>query len=153
MEMWQRIKMIRKAVGITQFELAESLGLKPGSTGSWERKAHAQVPTEAMRLLICEKYGINKHWLDTGEGDMYATQQDAEAQVVEAIAREYRQGAVFRAAMDAYLSMTPQDRAVMDNFVRRLADGVSAQQLIDDPESMLSALDNQEVQPDGGERA
>lgn len=153
MEMWQRIKMIRKSAGITQFELAESLGLKPGSTGKWERKERAQVPTEAMRLLICEKYGINKHWLDTGEGDMYATQQDAEAQVVEAIAREYRQGAVFRAAMDAYLSMTPQDRAVMDNFVRRLAHGVSAQQLIDDPESMLSALDNQEAQPDGGERA
>lgn len=153
MEMWQRIKMIRKSAGITQFELAESLGLKPGSTGKWERKERAQVPTEAMRLLICEKYGINKHWLDTGEGDMYATQQDAEAQVVEAIAREYRQGAVFRADMDAYLSMTPQDRAVMDNFVRRLAQGVSAQQLIDDPESMLSALDNQEAQPNGGARA
>lgn len=153
MEMWERIKKIRDAAGITQFQLAESLGLKPGSTGKWEQKVNAQVPTEAMRLLICEKYGLNKKWLDTGEGDMYASQHDDETQTVEAIAREYRQGAVFRAVMDAYLSLTSQDRAVIDNFVRRLAEGVSAQQLIDDPESMLSALDDQETQPNDGERA
>lgn len=112
-----------------------------------------RAPSGAVLHAIAMEFGVDEDWLKNGGSDEVQLKPPAEHDIVEAIAREYRQGAVFRAAMDAYLSMTPQDRAVMDNFVRRLADGVSAQQLIDDPESMLSALDNQEAQPDGGERA
>ena len=69
MEMRERIKEIRKHAGVTQAEFAQALGLGPYGTANWEKK-DAQIPTESMQLLICKTFGINKHWLETGEGEM-----------------------------------------------------------------------------------
>lgn len=71
MEMRDRIKQIRKAANMTQAEFSVALGLSPTSAAGWEKK-DAQIPTEPMRLLICKTFGINKSWLETGEGEMMA---------------------------------------------------------------------------------
>ena len=149
--MQDRIKKVRKKFGLTQSEFGARIGVRGNTVTGYETGLRA--PSGAVLHAIAMEFGVDEDWLKNGGADEVQLKPPAEHDIVEAIAREYRQGAVFRAVMDAYLSLTPQDRAVMDNFVRRLAQGVSAQQLIDDPESMLSALDNPEAQPDGGERA
>lgn len=149
--MQERIRKVRKKFRLTQEEFGDRIGVKQNTITGYE--TGIREPSGVVQNAIIKEFNLDEDWFKNGGSDEVQFKPPTEKDIVEAIAREYRQGAVFRAAMDAYLSMTPQDRAVMDNFVRRLADGVSAQQLIDDPESMLSALDNQEAQPDGGERA
>jgi len=61
-----RIKKIRKAVGLTQKEFAEKLGLKQNTIATYEM-GRISV-SDAVIISICREFGINEVWLRTGEG-------------------------------------------------------------------------------------
>jgi len=66
----QRIKTIRKQLGLNQTEFGEKIGL--AQTGvSWIEKDGNTVIEQNIRL-ICETFGINEAWLRTGEGEREA---------------------------------------------------------------------------------
>lgn len=112
MEMRERIKAIRThaAINMTQAEFSVALGLAPTSASSWEKKANPQIPTESMRILICEKFGISRHWLETGEGDMFQPKPES------ALPAELASDPVIRATMEAYLDLDPQTRQIFQKF-------------------------------------
>ncbi len=64
--MKDRIKKIRKAVGLTQKEFAEKLGLKQNTIATYEM-GRISV-SDAVIISICREFGINEVWLRTGEG-------------------------------------------------------------------------------------
>ena len=66
----QRIKTIRKHLGLNQTEFGTKIGL--AQTGvSWIEKDGNTVIEQNIRL-ICETFGINEAWLRTGEGEREA---------------------------------------------------------------------------------
>lgn len=64
--MKDRIKKIRKAVGLTQKEFAEKLGLKQNTIATYEMGRIGV--SDAVIISICREFGINEVWLRTGEG-------------------------------------------------------------------------------------
>ena len=132
MEMRDRIKAIRthKNINMTQSEFSTALGLAPTSASNWEKKTNPQIPTESMRLLICEKFGINRHWLETGEGEMFA-QQPNDAQAIAArVAREYGSNPLLQAFMTSYLQLDDAKRElvleIVEGFTAALKDALAA---------------------------
>ena len=132
MNMRDRIKTIRTHpnINLTQSEFSTALGLAPTSASNWEKKTNPQTPTESMRLLICEKFGINRHWLETGEGDMFARQPD-EAQAIAAhVAREYGSDLLLRAFMTSYLQLDAPKRElvleIVESFTAALRDALAS---------------------------
>lgn len=131
MSMRERIKLIRKHFNVTQAEFATSLGLGPYGTASWEKR-DPQVPTESMQLLICKTYGVNQHWLKTGEGEPFNEPSDEE--VLEDILREANASPAIRSFVAAWAQLDPQQQAVLEKFVadyvadyhRRAADAADA---------------------------
>ena len=64
----ERIKKLRKALGLTQQEFAERLGIKRNTVANYETGRN--TPIDAVVSLICREFDVNEEWLRTGEGDM-----------------------------------------------------------------------------------
>jgi transcriptional regulator with XRE-family HTH domain len=70
----ERIKFLRKSMGLTQAALAEKIGVT--------RPVITMIETDKISLseqninLIRLNFGINDHWLRTGEGDMYDSDKE-----------------------------------------------------------------------------
>lgn len=61
-----RIKKVRTDYGLTQKEFAESLGISAAAVCRLETGQNN--PSEQTVKAICREYGIDEHWLRTGEG-------------------------------------------------------------------------------------
>lgn len=67
--MKDRIKMLRKALGLTQQKFAEALGLKQNTIAQYE--IGRNEPVETVLNLICREFKVSRTWLYTGEGEMF----------------------------------------------------------------------------------
>lgn len=124
--MRERIKAIRKHAGVTQAEFATSLGLGPYGTANWEKK-DAQIPTESMQLLICKTYGINKHWLETGEGDMFENKTEDEILVDQAL-RKANASPVVRSLLMAWAKLPESCQLALEEYAAQFAAEYHSQQ-------------------------
>ena len=80
----ERIKELRKTLGLSQEAFAERLGLK-GSAVSLVECGRRNVTTQNINA-ICREFGVNEEWLRTGNGSMFEEMSRAEkaAQIVGA---------------------------------------------------------------------
>lgn len=67
--MGERIKELRKALGLTQQKFADGMGVKQNTIAQYESGRNA--PIDAVIILICRTYGVSETWLRTGEGEMF----------------------------------------------------------------------------------
>ena len=65
----ERIKELRKALGLTQQEMAEKLGIKRNTIAQYEMGRNP--PTDTVITLMCRAFDVNEEWLRTGEGEMF----------------------------------------------------------------------------------
>lgn len=65
----ERIKEIRKAVGLKQSEFAERIGIKAATVTSYE--TGLREPSDTVILSICREFNVSETWLRTGEGEMF----------------------------------------------------------------------------------
>lgn len=66
---YERIKVLRKAKGLTQQKFADALGLKQNTVATYEMGKTA--PSDRTIIDICEKFNVNEDWLRTGKGEMF----------------------------------------------------------------------------------
>ncbi len=67
--MKNRIKALRKDLGLTQEKFAERLNIKRNTLANYE--IGRNEPIDAVVSLICREFNVNEEWLRTGQGDMY----------------------------------------------------------------------------------
>ena len=67
--MKDRLKELRKRLGIKQRELAERLEVAVGLVGQWEAGV-CGIP-RARVYQICNEYGVRREWLERGEGEIF----------------------------------------------------------------------------------
>ena len=65
----ERIKALRKTLGLTQQEFADRVGLKRNSLANYETGRN--TPMDAVMKSICREFNVNEDWLRTGEGEMF----------------------------------------------------------------------------------
>lgn len=80
-----RIRLLRKELGLTQVELGNVIGIKGASVAAVE--ANTSKLTEAAVKLICTTYKVNYVWLTEGLGDMWQG-RDLESLVEQYMAGE-----------------------------------------------------------------
>ena len=62
----ERIKALRKRLGLTQQAFADRLKIARGNIGAYEVGKNA--PSDAVISLICKEFNVNEIWLRSGEG-------------------------------------------------------------------------------------
>ena len=69
--MHERIKELRKYLGLTQAEFGEKIAMR--QTGvAWLESGDRKI-TDRVITTICAVFGVDEIWLRTGEGDMFQT--------------------------------------------------------------------------------
>ena len=69
MTIGNRLRAVRKALGLTQQEFATEVGLKQSTIAMYEM-GHGKA-SERVITTLCKEYDINRNWLLTGEGEMF----------------------------------------------------------------------------------
>ena len=67
--MQDRIKELRKALGLTQQKFAEKIGVRRNTVAQYE--IGRNQPLEPVVTSICREFHVNEVWLRTGEGEMF----------------------------------------------------------------------------------
>ena len=62
----ERIKALRKKLGLTQQAFADRLKIARGNIAAYEVGKNA--PSDAVISLICKEFHVNEIWIRTGEG-------------------------------------------------------------------------------------
>lgn len=125
----ERIKEIRRAVGCTQQEFADRLGLKRNTIATYE--IGKAVPSDRTISDICREFRVSEVWLRTGEGEMFLRQTEAE-QLAEITTRmELDQDDPFismiTSAVKSYYRLSETEKAAISKLVDGMIEDLQAQ--------------------------
>ena len=125
--MKDRLREARKARNLTLRQVANEIHVSESAVSKFE---HGVQPSEQTLVLFCERLGVNRQWLETGEGDMFTRQPD-EAQAIAAhVAREYGSDPLLRAFMTSYLQLDAPKRElvleIVESFTTALRDALAS---------------------------
>jgi transcriptional regulator with XRE-family HTH domain len=65
----ERLKLLRRKLGLTQVKFAEKLGRSKRSIQEWE--SGRNEPSERVLRLIEQTFSVNPEWLRHGKGEMF----------------------------------------------------------------------------------
>ena len=65
----ERLKKLRRELGLTQQEFADKIGVKRNSLANYETGRN--TPIDAIIVSICREFNVNEDWLRTGKGNMF----------------------------------------------------------------------------------
>lgn len=118
--MQNRIKALRKSLGLTQQEFADSIGSVQNTITGYE--TGRRVPSNQVIALIVREFSVNEVWLRTGVGEMFTpvTRDEEIAQfAAEVIAGE----GSFRHRFVSMLSrLSEDDWSVLEKMALSLAE-------------------------------
>ena len=121
--MQNRIKEIRKSLGLNQADFAAKIGMVPSAISNYE--AGTRVPSDAIIKSICREFGVNETWLRTGAGEMRRS-RSREAELGELIrSRLIDRPESFQAALVTTLLRFDPDgpeMEILEKILRQLAE-------------------------------
>lgn len=123
----ERIKQIRRELGLTQTEFAERIGLKQNSIALIE-SGKRNISDQAV-LSICREYGVNEEWIRTGTGEKMTPDASDE---LEALVKKYDLSNADQVLIEKYVNLKAGSRETIINFI---TDVVAALDGVADPNS------------------
>jgi len=72
----ERIKSLRKELGLTQKGFAEKIKVAPNSIARYE--LGDRNPSDAIINSICREFNVNEEWLRTGQGEKFNLDTDTD---------------------------------------------------------------------------
>ena len=122
-------------------QLGAIIGISESAVSNIERGRNK--PSGSTLILLCEKLGVNREWLESGEGDMFepTTEQAETARMIEAIS----DSPAMRSLLATWAQLSDENKAVFEKFAadyvedynRRKAEADTArtEALLEEPEA------------------
>ena len=106
---------MRKALKLTQENFGSKIGLSRAEVSNIEI---GRAPVRPATIpIICSALGVNRAWLETGEGEMFATDG---ANILSRLSSEYNLSQAEEAAVSVFIRLPAQDRAAILRYVKAL---------------------------------
>lgn len=121
----ERIKELRKALGLNQTEFGEKIGIKQGSVAGYE--SGVRTPLDSVVLSMCREFNVNEKWLRTGEGEMFlpVPEEDAVASyVAELLEPDNPFTDLIVEIMRTYSQLDSKSQEVLLEFSRKLKENI-----------------------------
>ena len=116
--MQERLKVLRKALHLSQTEFGSKLGVSIGVIRNLEYGL--TTPSASQLDLIANVYGVNREWLETGEGEMMrdlSREEKIAAFVGEALADE--DDDFKRRLLELIVDLSPEEWNALKLLARR----------------------------------
>ena len=116
----ERIKDLRKALGLTQERFGERVGLKKSAISQIESGVNGV--TDQLRLAVFREFNVNEDWLRTGDGSMFV-EPDEDEEIARFVGDVLSDKPDFRRRLISVLSrMTPDEWALLEAKIRELSE-------------------------------
>lgn len=109
----ERIRVLRKDLGLNQKEFGARIGLK-NKTISWMEQDGNTV-IEQNRRIICDKFHVSMPWLETGKGNMYA--QDATEDIFDSMREELNLSNIEEKILRGFFDLDEHSRKSVTDFI------------------------------------
>lgn len=113
-----RIKLVRKALRMSQIDFSSKIGLSQSRLAAVE--ANKGNVTERTIKLVCSEFNASEHWLRTGEGDMFNPPDS----IVESLVSKFDFPAIVAQMLRAYEGLDQEQQAAVLHYARRVIAGV-----------------------------
>ena len=108
----KRLKMIRKALHMTQKKKKKKIGITNSGISKLE-KGQNQI-TDQMAKAICRAYNVNYDWLINGEGEMFSNIPES---VIDELCAQYNLDGLDRTIISGYLKMDKESRNAVKQYM------------------------------------
>ena len=142
MTIGERVKFLRKGLGLNQTQFAEKIGLKQAAIGLYENNQRSV--TDRIILLICEKYSVNEEWLRNGTEPIF---KESNSTIISQLADEYDLDVYEKAMISSFLKLKPEQRQFVRNWIKNAMDEISADKSISNKKDMDAEI-TAETTPD-----
>lgn len=113
----ERVKEVRKYLGLTLEKFGQPLGLKKSGLSLIENGINNV--SEQLIKSICREYSVDETWLRTGNGDkMFMLELDEDAMLVESLLNDVDNPVyeLIKKFMKLYSSLDKTERAVLQKL-------------------------------------
>lgn len=111
----ERIREVRKALGLTLEKFGEKIGMKKNSVSQLENGKNSV--TEKVVKAICREYNVDYMWLTTGDGEMFI---DTDDDFIERIDRIMAGEDEARKSLFKFmLELSDEDIAALDRLMKK----------------------------------
>lgn len=110
-----RVKEIRKALGLTLEKFGEKLGVTKVAISRIEKGVNSL--TDQMAKAICREYNVNNLYLQTGKGEMFNAMPES---ILDELCAEYGMDDLDRSIVSSYLQLSDAERAAIKKYVQNL---------------------------------
>jgi transcriptional regulator with XRE-family HTH domain len=123
----ERVKEIRKALGLTLEKFGNEIGLKKNSVSQIENGVNELTEANLMAICRADWHGnlVNENWLRTGDGKMFLspTREDEIAKMTSNLFKEEESS--FKSRLILALSRLDEDEwAVLEKIAKELENGL-----------------------------
>lgn len=110
----ERVKEVRKALGLTLDKFGEKVGVKKQTVSRIENGVNNV--TDQMVLSICREFNVNYDFLMNGEGEMF---DDLPQTVLDELCAQYDLDDLDRTLVEMYIEMPDQVRDYLKQEIRK----------------------------------
>lgn len=119
MEIFERLKYIRKTLNLTQKNFAKEIGMS--QSGYSQIEIGDKPISDRLIKSICMAFNVNENWLRTGEGEMFIKVEDS---IFKQLSEKYNLNEKDLSFIKHYLNMNPQNRQYLLNMILNMADAI-----------------------------
>lgn len=120
--MKERIREVREHFGLSMEKFGARIGI--GKTSISLLESGKNNPSVQTVALICREFGVNEHWLRTGEGEMFEQTRET---VLDRLAAEYSLDKEQVSVIENFLDLSPQERTLFLTQMRKVFGGPAVQ--------------------------
>lgn len=108
----ERLKLLRKTLGLSQQAFGEKIGITKTSISRLEKDE--RNPSEQTIKSICREFNVNYAWLMEGVGDMFS---DLPETLIDEVAEEYELDDLDKLLVKRYMQLPPEKRKVIKEYL------------------------------------
>lgn len=124
----ERIKALRKALGLNQTEFGQKIGIKQTTVAAYE--TGIRTPLDPIILSICKEYDVNEEWIRNGTGSMFL-EKDTDQEFAEAISQiNFHGDELIKKIIIDYMHLNDENKEKAKKFILDLAAAVKKDKTI-----------------------
>lgn len=114
----ERIRKLRKSLGLTQAEFGRRIGIQQTTVAGYE--TGGREPIDAVVTLICREFHVSETWLRTGDGEPFVKSEPDDELAYVFAQIKISDDDLIKKIIKTYWSLDEKEKAV----IRKLIDGL-----------------------------
>lgn len=112
--MKERLKLLRKTVGLNQKKFGEKIGITGAAICNYENGSRSL--TEQVIISVCREFNVNRSWLVDGIGEMFSNLPET---LLDELTSQYQLTESEKEFILEFCKLPKEHRKIVLNFMHR----------------------------------